>query len=189
MKKIDRVADKVLKTTGVRVRPINMKDFEAEVARVWEVYGAAWARNWGFIPMSREEFALMGKEMKMILKPELVLIGEVGDRVVGFALALPDVNQALKPANGSLLPTGLLKILYYQRLIKSVRVLALGVVEEYRASGLAAGFYATLVRNARKLGFGDCEMSWILENNVMMNRSLEVMGAKRYKTYRLYEWN
>ena len=189
MKKIDRVADKVLKTTGVRVRPINMKDFDAEVARVWEVYGAAWARNWGFIPMSREEFALMGKEMKMILKPELVLIGEVGDRVVGFALALPDVNQALKPANGRLLPTGLLKILYYQRLIKSVRVLALGVVEEYRPSGLAAGFYATLVRNARKLGFGVTEMSWILEDNVLMNRSLEVMGAKRYKTYRIYDWN
>jgi GNAT superfamily N-acetyltransferase len=189
MKKIDRVADKVLKTTGVRVRPINMKDFQKDVQRVWEVYGAAWQRNWGFIPMTREEFFLQGKEMKMILKPDLVLIGEVADRVVGFALALPDVNQALKPANGSLFPTGLLKILYYQRLIKNVRVLALGVVEEYRPSGLAAGFYATLVQNARKLGFGDCEMSWILEDNVLMNRSLEVMGAKRYKTYRIYDWN
>jgi GNAT superfamily N-acetyltransferase len=189
MKKIERVADKVLATNGVSVRPINMKDFQADVERVWDVYGAAWARNWGFVPMSKEEFMLMGKEMKMILKPDLVLIGEVGKKVVGFALALPDVNQALKRAGGSLFPTGLLKILYYQRLIKNVRVLALGVVEEYRASGLAAGFYATLVRNARKLGFGDCEMSWILEDNVLMNRSLEVMGAKRYKTYRIYEWN
>jgi hypothetical protein len=189
MKKIGRVADKVLATNGVRVRPINMKDFAGDVDKVWNVYKAAWSRNWGFIPMTHEEFTLMGKEMKMILKPDLVLIGEVGDRVVGFALALPDVNYALKAARGSLLPTGLLKILYYQRLIKKVRVLALGVVEEYRASGLAAGFYATLVRSARKLGFGDCEMSWILEDNVLMNRSLEVMGAKRYKTYRIYDWN
>ena len=71
-----------------------------------------------------------------------------------------------------------------------MRVLALGVVEEYRTSGVAAGFYATLVRNARKLGYyGDCEMSWIMEDNVLMNRSLEVMGARRYKTYRIYEWN
>ena len=189
MKKIGRVADKVLATNGVRVRPINMKDFAGDVDKVWNVYRAAWSRNWGFIPMTHEEFVQMGKEMKMILKPDLVLIGEVGDRVVGFALALPDVNQALKRAQGSLFPTGLLKILYYQRLIKNVRVLALGVVEEYRASGLAAGFYATLVRSARKLGFGDCEMSWILEDNVLMNRSLEVMGAKRYKTYRIYDWN
>jgi GNAT superfamily N-acetyltransferase len=131
----------------------------------------------------------MGKEMKQILKPELVLIGEVDGQVVGFALALPDVNFALKPAGGNLFPTGLLKILYYQRLIKSVRVLALGVVKEYRTTGVAAAFYATLVRNAQKLGYGDCEMSWILEDNVLMNRSLKLMGAARYKTYRIYEWN
>jgi GNAT superfamily N-acetyltransferase len=187
--KIERVSKKALSTNGVTVRPIDMKNFDRDVSLVWDVYGAAWARNWGFIPMTREEFFQMGKEMKMILKPDLVLIGEVGSRVVGFALALPDVNQALKPAKGSLFPTGLLKILYYQRLIKNVRVLALGVVEEYRTSGLAAGFYAALVRNARKLGFGDCEMSWILEDNVLMNRSLEAMGAKRYKTYRIYDWN
>ena len=189
IKKIDRVADKAVKGNGVTVRPIDMKNFAADVENVWNIYNSAWERNWGFIPMSKEEFQLQGKEMKQILKPDLVLIGEVAGRVVGFALALPDINQALKPAQGKLIPTGLIKILYYQRLVKSVRVLALGVVEEYRASGLAAGFYATLVRNARKLGYGDCEMSWILEDNVLMNRSLEVMGAKRYKTYRIYEWN
>jgi len=187
--KIERAARKALAGNGVSVRPINMKDFSAEVEKVWEVYQAAWSRNWGFVPMSKAEFHQMGKEMKQILKPELVLLGETAGRVVGFALALPDVNQALKPAGGSLFPTGLLKILYHQRLIKRVRVLALGVVDEHRASGLAAAFYATLVRNARELGYGDCEMSWILEDNVLMNRSLEVMGAKRYKTYRIYEWS
>src|SRR5581483_6305037 len=130
-----------------------------------------------FIPMSKEEFELMGKDMKMILKPELALVGEKNGEPMGFALALPDVNQALKPAGGNLFPLGIFKILYYQRLVKSVRVLALGVIEEYRATGLAAGFYAQLVRNARKLGFGETEMSWILEDNVLMNRSLELMGA------------
>jgi len=189
LKKIERAASRVMATTGVRVRPINMKDFSGEVARIWEVYCQAWSHNWGFIPMSRAEFLVMGKEMKQIVKPELVLIGEVDGQIVGFALALPDVNQALKPAGGSLFPTGLLKILYYQRLVRSVRVLALGVTEPYRTSGLAAAFYANLVRNAQSLGYGDCEMSWILEDNVLMNRSLAVMGAKRYKTYRIYEWN
>lgn len=187
--KIERVSSRALAKNGVAVRPIDMKNFDAEVEKVWEVYNKAWVSNWGFIPMSREEFVLQGKEMKQILKPSLVLIGEVNGKVVGFALALPDINQALKPAGGKLLPTGLLKILYYQRLIRSVRVLALGVVEEYRTSGVAAAFYATLVRNARQLGYGETEMSWILEDNTLMNRSLELMGAKRYKTYRIYEWN
>jgi len=188
-KKIERVGDRALAANGISIRPIDTKNFRAEVERVWEVYNSAWERNWGFIPMTREEFALMGKEMKQILKPDFVLIGEKAGRVVGFALALPDINLALKHAGGSLFPTGLLKILYYQRLVKDVRVLALGVVEEYRASGLAAAFYATLWRNAKRMGFGRSEMSWILEDNVLMNRSLTAMGAKRYKTYRIYEWN
>jgi GNAT superfamily N-acetyltransferase len=188
VEKIGRVADRALKRHGVTVRPVNLKDFQGEVARIWDIYNAAWEKNWGFIPMTREEFFLQGKEMKQILKPEMVLIGEAGGRMIGFALALPDVNVALKPANGKLLPTGLLKILYYQRKIRAVRVLALGVVEEFRRSGVAAGFYAELVRNARKLGYNqECEMSWILEDNVLMTRSLELMGAKRTKTYRLYQ--
>jgi GNAT superfamily N-acetyltransferase len=186
--KIGRVADRALKRHNVIVRPINLKDFQGEVARIWDVYNAAWSRNWGFVPMTREEFFLMGKEMKQILKPEMVLVGEIGSRMIGFALALPDVNVAIKPANGRLLPTGLLKILYYQRKIRAVRVIALGVVEEFRTSGVAAGFYAALVRNARKLGYDqECEMSWILEDNVLMTRSLELMGARRSKTYRLYQ--
>jgi GNAT superfamily N-acetyltransferase len=187
--KIGRVADRKLARSGVTVRPINMKDYDGEVVRMWDVYNAAWKRNWGFVPMTRDEFFLMGKEMKQILKPELVL-GEAGGQPIGFALALPDVNFALKRAGGSLFPTGLLKILYYQRLIKDLRVIALGVVEEHRTSGVAAAFYASLVRAARKLGYsGNCEMSWILEDNVLMTRSLEVMGARHYKTYRIYEWH
>ncbi|HVH61775.1 MAG TPA: hypothetical protein VM709_15635 [Candidatus Sulfotelmatobacter sp.] len=190
LEKIGRVADRKLAKSGVTVRPINMKDFGGEVRRIWDVYNSAWKHNWGFVPMTREEFFLMGKEMKQILKPELVLVGEAGGKPIGFALALPDVNFALRRAGGRLFPTGLLKILYYQRLIKSLRVLALGVVEEHRTSGVAASFYTTLVRNARKLGYsGDCEMSWILEDNLLMTRSLEVMGARHYKTYRIYEWH
>jgi GNAT superfamily N-acetyltransferase len=188
-KKVERVAQRALAASGASVRPIDMKRFEEEVERIWDVYNGAWKRNWGFVPMTREEFAAMGKEMKQILVPDFVLVGEVEGRVVGFALALPDINQALKPAGGRLFPLGLLKILYHQRTVRNLRVLALGVVEEYRATGLAAAFYASLIGSSRRLGYRDCEMSWILEDNVLMNRSLEMMGAKRYKTYRIYERN
>jgi GNAT superfamily N-acetyltransferase len=187
--KVNRVAGRALRHNKVHVRPIDMKKFDAELEAVWQVYNSAWQRNWGFVPMTKAEFLAMGKEMKQILVPELVLIGEVDDRIVGFALALPDINQALKPAGGNLFPFGLFKILYYQRLVRNLRVVALGVVEEYRTAGVAAGFYAALIENARRLGYKDCEMSWILEDNVLMNRSLEALGAKRYKTYRIYEWN
>ncbi|MFB3828104.1 MAG: N-acetyltransferase [Bryobacteraceae bacterium] len=187
--KTERVAARALEANAIRVRPISMEHFQDDVERVWGVYNGSWMRNWGFVPMTREEFVHTSREMKQILKPDLVLLGEVGDRVVGFALALPDINPALKQAKGRLFPLGWLKILYYGRLSTRVRVLALGVLKEYRTAGVAAAFYAALMRNGRRLGFRECEMSWVLEDNVLMNRSLKALGAKLSKTYRLYQWN
>ncbi len=187
--RIERVANRSGKANDVQIRPIRMKAFAEDVELVWNVYNAAWSRNWGFVPVSRDEFIFMAHDMKAILEPELVLLGEVRGKVVGFALALPDINQALKYAHGRLLPLGLLKILYHKRSIRSLRVLVLGVVEEYRTAGVAAGFYAELFRRASRLGYRGGEMSWVLEDNTLMNRSAEALGGKRYKTYRIYEWN
>lgn len=187
--KVERVARRSAGSQGVAIRTIDMRRFAEEAQMLWKLYNATWARNWGFAPMTREEFLHEAAEMKQILKPDLVLIGEVEGRAVGFALALPNINLALKHAGGKLFPLGLFKILYHQRLIRELRVVALGVIEEYRTLGVAAGFYAELIRNARRMGYGLSEMSWILEDNVLMNRSLKAMGARKYKTYRIYEWN
>jgi GNAT superfamily N-acetyltransferase len=184
----ERVAAKAA-ADGIETRPIRMKAFAEDVELVWQVYNSAWSRNWGFVPMTREEFFFSAHDMKMILEPELVLLGEVKGRVVGFALALPDVNRALKHANGKLLPLGILKILYHKRSVDSIRIIALGVVEEYRTAGVAAGFYAELFRRGTRLGYRSAEMSWVLEDNTLMNRSIEALGGQRYKTYRIYEWN
>ena len=146
-----RVADYRMLKSGVVIRPINLRKFEAEVDSIFGIYSSAWSHNWGFAPLTKEEFQLLAKDMKMILAPEFVLIGEIHGRPVGFALALPDINRALKSAGGNLFPWGLIKILYHKSRIKTLRVMALGVIEEYRTTGVAAGFYATLIRQAQKL--------------------------------------
>ncbi len=188
MERIIRVADRALERARLKIRPIRMDRFAEEVESVWRIYSSAWEKNWGFAPVAKEEFQWLAKDMKQILVPDLCLMGEVDGEPVGFALALPDINQALKPAGGSLFPFGLLKILYHQRKIRRMRILALGVVESHRTAGVAAGFYAELFRRANRLGYAEAESSWVLENNILMNRSLESLGAQRYKTYRIYEW-
>ncbi len=188
--RVESIADRAVAAAKMRIRPIRSgKAFWEDVERVWEVYNAAWERNWGFVPATRDEFLFMAKDMKSILEPELVLLGEVRDRVVGFALGLPDINRALKHTNGRLFPLGLVKILYHKRSIRTMRVLVLGVMKEYQAAGVAAGFYAELFRRGSRLGYREGEMSWVLEDNLLMNRSSEALGGKRYKTYRIYEWD
>ena len=176
-------------SNGMRIRPLRMADFDQEVERVWAIYNSAWEKNWGFVPMSREEFFHHGHEMKQILVPELALFAESGGQTAGFALAVPDINEALKHvSDGRLLPFGLLKLLWYQRRVKRLRVVLLGVREEFRATPAAAGLYAALIRECGRLGYSGAECSWVLEDNVLMRRAIESLGGVAYKTYRIYEW-
>jgi GNAT superfamily N-acetyltransferase len=186
--RVDALTAKAEKS-GMRIRSIRMEEFDKEADLIWGIYTSAWSANWGFVPMSQAEFRHTAKEMKQILKPELVLFGEVDGRPAGFAVALPDINEALRHAGGRLLPFGLLKILWHQRKIRRLRVLLLGVKEEFRATAVAAGLYANLIRQCWRTGFEGAECSWVLEDNVLMRRSIEALGGTVTKRYRIYEWD
>jgi GNAT superfamily N-acetyltransferase len=186
--KARRVAERSKVQRKLSIRQIRMKQFDAEVEILWKLYNSAWSRNWGFEPIRLDEFQFQARDLKAVVDPGLVLVGEVDGAPVGFALALPDINQALKRAGGRLFPLGLLKILYYQRKIRTMRVIALGVVEEHRTAGAAAAFYSAMLDYALGKGYAGCEFSWVLEDNILMNRSIEALGVQRYKTYRIYEW-
>ncbi len=177
------------KASGMVVRGLRMSEFDQEVERVWDIYNSAWERNWGFVPMSREEFFFHGHEMKQILVPELAIFAEIGGKPAGFALAVPDINQALQHVtDGRLLPLGLLRLLWYKRKVKWLRVVLLGVLPEFRTTLAAAGLYAALISEAERLGFGGAECSWVLDDNVLMRRAIESLGGVVSKTYRIYGW-
>ncbi|MDD4051508.1 MAG: N-acetyltransferase, partial [candidate division Zixibacteria bacterium] len=160
-----------------------------EVSLIKQVYNAAWSHNWGFVPMSDDEFREMGKGMKQIVDPEMVYIAEVDGRPVGFSLALPNFNQVLKYTNGRLFPTGLLKILWYakvKKVIDSVRIITLGILPEYQKRGIDTLMYIETFNNGPARGYQWGEMSWILEDNLPMVRASEHLGAPLYKKYRMY---
>jgi GNAT superfamily N-acetyltransferase len=185
--RVVRAAEALARRKGVTVRPLDMKHYDREVGLIRTVYNRAWERNWGFVPMTEAEILHLAKEMKPALKPDLVLIAEKGDEPVGFAVALPDVNFALRRANGRLFPVGLLKILWYARKIDMLRVPMLGLVPEMHGSGIDQLLYLRLFQGGRKLGIVKGEFSWILEDNHVMRQALDKMGARVYKTYRIYE--
>ncbi|MFT3827542.1 MAG: hypothetical protein QM731_26710 [Chitinophagaceae bacterium] len=186
--KLQEVLKKRLANKGIVIRPLNMKDFKNEVAKVHKVYNAAWDKNLGFVPMTDNEFKYMAKDMKMVIDPNLVLVAEHEGNVVGFALAIPDLNQVLiKIKKGRLLPTGIFKLLLGLKKINYVRVLALGVTEEYRKLGIEACFYADIIQYAHKKNMKGGEASWILEDNMLMNKGIQDMNGRLYKKYRIYE--
>jgi GNAT superfamily N-acetyltransferase len=185
--KLVRVADKARKRAGVTFRKANLKEFDAEIKRAGQVYNAAWARNWGAIPMTEEEFYHLANGLKLFLDADLIYFVEKDGKPVGLSLTLPDLNQPLLHMGGRLFPLGWAKMLYYSRRISAIRVLIMGVLPEFRSLGLDSALYAETARAAIGKGITLCEMSWILESNTMMRRIIEGLGGAIYKTYRVYD--
>jgi GNAT superfamily N-acetyltransferase len=179
----------------VKFRDFNVKDFEGEVAKTFEIYNSAWEKNWGFFPMTKEEFEFAAKDMKMILDPRMAFVAEVEGKPAGFMLALPDFNHVFKRIpSGKLFPTGIFKLLAGRQLLlnstkirKSVRILTLGVKPEFRGGGIFALFTFEAFERAHKYGYVAGEASWILEDNEAMNKPWRDLGAPLYRRWRIYE--
>ncbi len=174
----------------ITIRRINLKRMAEESQRIRAVYNQAWRDNWGFVPFTEAESEYMAKEMKPLIVPEGTLIAEIDDIPIGFVITVPDINVALRRLNGRLtwwgLPIGLAKLLYYRvnyrTRIRTCRMVALGVLEKYRRAGVGEALVLRELEEGMQVG----ETSMTLEDNFMVNRFIEAVGATKYKTYRIY---
>jgi GNAT superfamily N-acetyltransferase len=190
-RKFLRVADRARECEGLVVRKFDKTHFDREVAVVKAVYNGAWEKNWGFVPFTDNEIDHLAQELKPFIDPNVIYLALVDGEPAGISLGFPDVFQAVirakpQPNNWSF-PWTVLKLLWHQRKIDSMRLMVMGVVPEYRGMGIEALLMVETARGAFAQGYETCEMSWILESNDMMNRIIERLGGHIYKTYRVYE--
>lgn len=176
----------------IRVRPITKKSLASDLALVQEVYNEAWEENWGFVPMTAEEMAFMAMRLKPLLDPEFIFLAEAprpggGIEPIAFLMSLPDYNQAIAPMRGRILPFGWLKFLAGRRKISALRIVTLGIKKEYRLRGVHSVMFEAGLRAALSRGFTGCEVSWLLEDNDLIIRSVKLFEGRLYKTYRLYD--
>ena len=185
-KKIHRVAD-IASKSGICVRPIDKKNFNRDMRIFQEVYNSAWAKNWGFIPLTDEETVYLGNNLKPVVVPEMTVIAEKSGEPVGFMGLLPDFNFVLKHMKGKMNPVSIIKAMYYSRKIKDLRLLLLGIKSEYRNRGVEALLFREGFKGVKKGGYRRVEFSWILEDNIPIQRIIEMIGGRLYKKYRIYE--
>ena len=191
--KVVRIAERLREQQGVRVRPISLGDLSEEIRRLKSIYNAMMDPAWLFQPMNEEEFDAIVARLRPLVRvrPELCLIAEVRGEPVAFSITLPDANRAIQAAGGYLtrwgLPVGLARMAWAARTIDRLRVLLFGIKPGFRRRGLDALLYVETLRAARRLGYDGAELGWVTEDNELMVRAIESMGARRYKTYRIYE--
>lgn len=191
--KLLRLASLIKERHKIDIRCIDFKDkkqLQKDIDVIREIYNAAWQPNWGFVKMTDKEFNHMAHDLVSYGISETTLMAEIEGKPVGFALALPDMNQVLiHNKNGGMLGAGI-QLLARKKKIDLVRIIVLGILPEYQKLGVDALLYYTIGENAYKVGISKGEASWILEDNLMMNRALtQTMHAYHYKTYRIYDKN
>jgi len=174
----------------LKVRPLDMKHFEQEVRGLVDLFEAARDSNWGHVPLTADEAVEMARDLKSVVDPEIILVCEIDDKPVGVSMALPNVNRAIAAANGRLLPFGFLRFLRAMKRIHEIRIFGIAVLEKYRHLGITGLLFLETILRGRAKGYDAGEASWVLEDNVMSNRTIQnVLDPEHYKTYRIYEKN
>lgn len=187
------VLQRVTRDGRVRVRPIDMKRYRADLSLILDVFNDAWSENWGFLPFTEDEIVHAATSMRPLIRPDLVWIAEVDDEAAAMIVCLPNLNEAIADLDGKLLPFGWAKLLWRLKVsgVQSCRVPLFGVRKRHHRSPLGAALILLLLEalrvSAAKAGFEHAELSWILEDNTAIRSVIEHNGARAYKTYRIYE--
>ncbi|HET9065353.1 MAG TPA: hypothetical protein VFN22_06010 [Gemmatimonadales bacterium] len=185
-----RAVDLILKRYKLRIRPLEMKRFDADVEVVKQLYNRCWETNWGFVPMTEPEIDHLASAFKPVVIPTLVPFVETEDGTpVAFGLALPDLNEALHHnRSGAMFPASLTMLLKLKlKRLTRARILLLGILPEWRGKGIDAALYHWIWTRAAERGIGWGEAGWLLEDNAAIIQGLMKAQFTPYKTYRLLD--
>lgn len=191
--KVVRFAERVRTAGGITIRRIDLRDEAGERRRIKSIYDSMLKPGWGFAPISEAEFESAVSRIRPLiaLRPELCLVAESAGEAVGFGITVPDTNIAQKATGGYLsrfgLPVGLAKMLWAARKIDRLRVLLFGIKQGWRRRGIDALLAVETMTQARKLGYVAGELGWTVEDDKLINRTIQATGARRIKTYRIYQ--
>ncbi|HEU4960380.1 MAG TPA: GNAT family N-acetyltransferase [Sphingomonas sp.] len=191
---VERIIKSGEKNPRIRIREVDKSKFEEEAAIILAILNDAWADNWGFVPLTQPEIDDVGTKLKPIVFNDLIRIAELDGRPVAFMITLPDLNEAIKPLNGNLLPFGWAKLLWWLRKPRSrtMRVPLMGVVKELQASRMASQLAFMMIEYIRRsavarYGASRGEIGWILDDNQGMNAIADAIESKINKVYQVYE--
>ena len=178
----------------IRVREVDKSCFEDEAAIILGILNDAWSDNWGFVPLTPPEVKDVGVKLKPIVFNDLIRIAELDGRPVAFMITLPDLNEAIAPLGGSLLPFGWAKLLLWLRRprVRTVRVPLMGVVKELQSSRLASQLAFMMIEYIRaasveKYGASRGEIGWILDDNQGMRSIATTIESRVNKVYQIYD--
>ena len=191
---IQRIVTSGEKNKRIKVRKVDKSRFDEEAALILDILNDAWSDNWGFVPFTDTEIAYAGKKFKPIVHEDLIMVAEYDGEPVAFMMTLPDLNEAIKPMNGSLFPFNWAKLLLWLRKprVRTMRVPLMGVRKKLQSSRLASQLAFMMIEYIRRnaaAGYGATrgEIGWILDDNQGMVAIADAIDSHVNREYRIYD--
>lgn len=190
---VKRWKDAFDRDPALSIRPLNMKNFKADIRMVMEIFNDAWSQNWGFVPFSADQITVMAHELKPLLRSDSLWIAMIDGEPAGFTFLFPDLNEIVDGLDGKILPFGWAQLLYRLKIRgpKRARLPLAGLRRKFhktrRGMVAMAGSFETAFAAQHANGVREVEASWILESNSDLLNLVDLYEMKRYKTYRVYE--
>ena len=176
----------------LRYRPLNMKDLGSEVGLMTQMFNDAWSSNWGFVPITEDEFKSMADSLKFLMTEDWGFVTELDGKPVAFGIIVPNLHEIVGDLNGRIGLTGLPKLIGRIRKMpyKSGRLALFGMKHELHRSARGGVVVMTMVEHlkllSRKIALDHIEFGWILEDNMGMRKPIEMSGARIDKIHRIY---
>ena len=190
---VKRIIQSGERNPRIHVRKVDKRRFEDEAAIILSILNDAWSDNWGFVPLTEPEIKDVGVKLKPIVFNDLIRIAELDGKPVAFMITLPDLNEAIAPLNGNLLPFGWAKLLLWLKKpkVRTMRVPLMGVVKDLQASRMASQLAFMMIEYIRRAsvetyGASRGEIGWILDDNQGMRSIAETIESRVNKVYQVY---
>jgi hypothetical protein len=123
----------------------------------------------------------------MILNPKFVKVVEASDGVVGFAVGIPDISNAVLKSKGKLFPFGILRIMWALKRSKKLLMLLGGVRKDYRNKGLDVLMAVKILQACMDYKMELIDLHLILEKNTRMRAECERIGGQVIKRFRIFQ--
>lgn len=175
------------KNSLVRIRVFDKRRFCEESYLLARLYSETFKKHWGYAPLSEEEFFEMMEPFKLAIDPDFILFAEHNSVPVGFTLCVPDYNPLIKKLDGDLQFLNALAFLRLKKQIREARLIAIGVMPEWRGKGVAPLLVASLYNSMIRKGYITCEYSWVFRENISSQNVARKFGGDPYKRYLVYE--
>lgn len=182
------IIEKLKKRYHVNVMNADKKHLEKEVKDVVQIFNESLYEDDDLrVPEGDKLYELLDS-WKNFLDFELIKIVRTDEgRPIGFAMVVPDFNQALIHLKGKWNILQILRLLYYKNKITTARGMIQMVVRDYQGKGIINMMYQEYFQQLKQRGYTLIDASTIASKNYRSRQALEKLGGELYKVFRLYD--